>query len=376
MAKPDRTEKATPKRRAEARKKGQVARSQDVNAVVGLVAAITSLSMFGSSIAHRLEGTIVRALALARNPQALDGGALGSLAGWALSAFALAIAPVVLATAVGALVANLAQVRLKVTPTALQPSFSKLNPAAGIRRLLGPTGAVEAAKASAKLAVVAGIAVLSVEPRLAHLAHLTGATPSAVLASIGQESRGIALRVVPVLAILAAADYAWQRFRLERNLRMTKEEVKQEGRQTDVAPEVRRAIRRRQFQLARRRMLAAVPSADVVVVNPTHFAVALRYDGTHPAPEVVAKGADLVAAAIRAAAEEHGVPVVHDAPLARALHRDVELGAQIPEALFVAVAEVLAFVYRTAGRRPRIRRPAHRGRQALNPAPARSINPG
>jgi flagellar biosynthetic protein FlhB len=136
---------------------------------------------------------------------------------------------------------------------------------------------------------------------------------------------------------------------------MTKEEVKQEARQADVPPEVRGTIRRKQYEQARRRMLAEVPTADVVIVNPTHYAVALRYDGAAPAPELVAKGADHIAAAIRAAAEEHGVPLVQNAPLARTLYREVELGTMIPEALFVAVAEVLAYVYRTAGAHGRAR---------------------
>jgi flagellar biosynthetic protein FlhB len=134
-------------------------------------------------------------------------------------------------------------------------------------------------------------------------------------------------------------------------MKMTKEEVKQETRQSDLAPEVRGAIRRRQFAQARKRMIADVATADVVVTNPTHFAVALRYDGTKPAPELVAKGADLVAKAIREAAEAASVPVLNNPPLARALHKEVEIGQQIPEEFFQAVAEVLAFVYRAAGRR-------------------------
>jgi flagellar biosynthetic protein FlhB len=132
---------------------------------------------------------------------------------------------------------------------------------------------------------------------------------------------------------------------------MTKEEVKNEHRQSDVAPEVRGAIRRRQAEAARKRMLADVPTADVVVVNPTHYAVALRYDGSRPAPEVVAKGVDLIAANIRRVAEENDVPIVREAPLARALYAQVEIGQMIPEDFFAAVAQVLAFVFRTAARR-------------------------
>jgi flagellar biosynthetic protein FlhB len=139
---------------------------------------------------------------------------------------------------------------------------------------------------------------------------------------------------------------------------MTKEEVKQETRQADIAPEMRGAIRKKQFQMSRKRMLAEIPTADVVIVNPTHFAVALRYDPLLPAPEVIAKGVDHIALAIRAVAEEHGIPLVENKPLARTLYREVEVGRMIPEALFVAVAEVLAFVFRTAKGRARARRRA------------------
>ena len=159
----------------------------------------------------------------------------------------------------------------------------------------------------------------------------------------------IATRAVLALLVIAALDFAWQRYRHEKSLRMSKQEVKQEARQSDVAPEVRSQIRRRQLEAARRRMMADVPTADVVVTNPTHFAVALRYDGKKPAPEVVARGADLVAAAIREIAREHGVPVLSNPPLARALYHDVEIGQMIPDRFFAAVAEVLAFVYRTVG---------------------------
>ena len=145
-------------------------------------------------------------------------------------------------------------------------------------------------------------------------------------------------------------DYAWKRHRHEQQLKMTKQEVKDENRQYGVSAEVKAALRRRQMQAARVRMMAAVPEADVVVTNPTHFAVALTYDGTRTAPEVVAKGKDLIALQIRRVAEENDVPVITDPPLARALHASVEIGQIIPEELYAAVARVLAFVYRLAGR--------------------------
>ena len=163
----------------------------------------------------------------------------------------------------------------------------------------------------------------------------------------------LALYVCFAFLIIGIIDFTWQRHQHEKSLKMTKEEVRQEARQSDLAPEVRRSIRRRQFARARKRMIADVATADVVVTNPTHYAVALRYDGSRPAPEIVAKGVDLVAAAIRAAAEEASVPILTNPPLARALHREVEIGQMIPDEFFAAVAEVLAYVFRTARRRNR-----------------------
>ncbi|HEV7882526.1 MAG TPA: EscU/YscU/HrcU family type III secretion system export apparatus switch protein, partial [Solirubrobacteraceae bacterium] len=151
--------------------------------------------------------------------------------------------------------------------------------------------------------------------------------------------------------VIALVDFAWQRHRFEKQMKMAKEDVKQEHKGQEVSAEVRGAIRRRQMQGARARMMADVPGADVVVTNPTHFAVALRYGNDAPAPVVVAKGQDLIAARIRAIASEHDVPVISNPPLARALHASVEVNSEIPEEMFGAVAQLLAFVYRTAGRR-------------------------
>jgi flagellar biosynthetic protein FlhB len=204
------------------------------------------------------------------------------------------------------------------------------------------------------------MAFITVWPKLPKLGALTGIPPAALLSQLGGQVVSIVVRVGAMLLVLAVADWFWQRHRLEKTLKMTKAEVKAEARQSDVAPEVRGAIKRKQFQQARKRMLAEIPTADVVVVNPTHFAVALRYDGTTPAPELVAKGLDHIAAAIRAAAEEHGVPIVSDPPLARTIYRQVEIGSMIPEELFAGVAEVLAYVYRIAGRRKRAQRPGRR----------------
>jgi flagellar biosynthetic protein FlhB len=198
---------------------------------------------------------------------------------------------------------------------------------------------------------VGAVAAFALLPGLTGLAAMVGVEPAALGSFSGARALSIAERAAFAYVLIGLVDYAWKRRRHERQLRMTKQEVKDEARQHGISAEVKAAQRRRAMAAARARMMAAVPSADVVVANPTHFAVALRYDGTRTAPEVVAKGQDLIALQIRRVAEEHGVPVVTDPPLARALHASVEIGQVIPAELYAAVARVLAFVYRLAGRR-------------------------
>ena len=180
---------------------------------------------------------------------------------------------------------------------------------------------------------------------------LVGMPPGRLVATLAHTIFELVLQVGGALVLVAVADYAWQKRKHEKSLKMTQaKRCSARPRSPTSRPEMKGQMRRRQSELARRRMMADVPTADVVIVNPTHYAVALRYDGTQPAPEVVAKGVDNIALAIRKAAEEAGVTIVHEAPLARALYRDVEIGAQIPEELFSAVAQVLAYVLRAAGR--------------------------
>jgi flagellar biosynthetic protein FlhB len=347
----DRTEKATPKRRKESRERGQVARSMEFNSALVLLAAVGVLALLGGRIMDQLKDALVLGLTQTGTPELVSEDGMRPLVGWAGRTVAFAVGPLALACAAAGFLASAAQVRVKVTPKALKPSLKKLNPLQGLKRLLGPNGLVEAAKAILKTGVVGLAVFLAIWPELQELGSLVGLPADVLAVRLGRSIMSIALRAVAAMWLIAVADYVWQRRRHEKSIRMTKDEVKRESRQAEVPPEVRGAIRKRQIQQAKTRMLADVPTADVVVVNPTHFAVALRYDGSLPAPEVVARGADHVAAAIRAVAEEHGVPIVSNPPLARTLYRDVDLGRTIPEELFAGVAEVLAYVYRTSGRR-------------------------
>jgi flagellar biosynthetic protein FlhB len=355
VAHENKTEKPTPKRRRQARLEGRVAKSTEISSALVLLAVGGALTIFGPSIFRGMEQMLREGIARAADPHQAGAEAMTGITTWALRAIALSCGPIVLAAALVGVAANVGQVGFRFTPLALKPSLAKLNPMKMLKRTLGGDGLVEALKAIAKTSVVGLVAFFAVWPKLPEIASLTGLPPGAILPELAGLIRDMFIKVGGAFLLLAGADYAWKRRKHEHSLRMTRSELKREVRQMELPNEVRRAIRQRQAQMARRRMIADVETADVVVANPTHFAVALRYTGELPAPEVIAKGADLVAAAIRKKAEEHGVPIVQMPELARALYREVKVGQMIPEEFFVAVAEVLAFVYRTAKRRPRLK---------------------
>jgi len=347
----ERTEKPTPKRREQARKKGSVARSNDVNGAVVLLAALMALGSFGPKLVDKLEGAMYQALTQISHPEVVSVQGLGHLMGSMFLAAGLAAAPIAGVCMLAGVLANVAQVRPKLNMQMLKPDPKRLNPGAGIKRLFGPASAFEAGKGLLKVTVLSAIAVFTVVPKLKEMASSVGMSPQDFLGTVAQTVLAVAKRLAVAYLVIAIGDYLFQRHRHEKSLKMSKEDIKEESKSQNVAPEVRSAIRRRQIQAARARMMAAVPQADVVVTNPTHFAVALAYDGKKAAPEVIAKGPDLIALQIRRIAEENGVPIVEDPPLARALHASVEVGQEIPEEFFQAVAQLLAFVYRVAGRR-------------------------
>jgi flagellar biosynthetic protein FlhB len=353
----DRTEKPTPKRRNEARKKGQVAKSADLNGALVLLAGLFAISLLGPKSVGVMETSMREGLANVADPHALMTGAgLGSLFSATLRSVALGLGPLAAVCLAAGVLANVGQVGIRPATHALKPDPKKLNPVAGAKNLFGMRMFFEGGKSIAKVSVVGVIVALALAPKLTQLASTVGTGPAAIGAMVADMVFSIVQRAALAYLAIGAIDYAYQRWRHEKGLRMSKQEVKQEVKQHALPAEVRGALRRRQLQAARARMMAAVPQADVVIVNPTHFAVALRYDGLRPAPEVVAKGQDLVALQIRKLAEEHDVPIVENKPLARSLHKSVEIGQLVPEELYQAVAQVLAYVYRVAGRRASERR--------------------
>lgn len=347
----DKTEKATPKRREEARKKGQIAKSQDLNGALVLIGGLFALAIWGPHVIEKLGESMRETIGMMSNPRAVTASMLGHVAVESGKTIALTVGPIALTCMASGLIANVIQVRPKLNASGIKPKPSKLNPIAGAKQLFGPNVIFESAKNMSKMAIVGAIVAFSVIPQIPQLAALVGMAPADFVSKLAHMILGIAQRAAIAYLVIAVLDFVYQRWRHEKSLKMDKQEVKDEAKNMQSPPEVRGAIKRRQFQAAKARMMAAVPEADVVVTNPTHYAVALKYDGEKLAPEVVAKGKDLIAAQIRKIAEESGVPIVPDPPLARSLHGAVEVGHQIPEELYQAVAQLLAFVYRVNNRK-------------------------
>lgn len=343
----DKTEKATPKKRADARNKGQVAKSQDLNAAVVTIVGLFVVALTGPKMASAMAELMEDTLAQAASPGSVTREGIGPLMSQAGQVVMQCFLPVAVACVVAAVVILVVQVGFKITPKAAAPNPKKLNPIAGAKQVFGPNALVEGIKSIAKVVFVAGPALMVVLPVMPQIAAMVGIGPQELGTTTVELVTKIARNVAVAYIVLGVADYIWQHYRNEKQMKMDKQEVKDEMKNMALPAEVKAAQKRRQFELSRARMMAAVPDADVVVTNPTHFSVALRYADGMLAPEVVAKGQDLVALRIRELAAEHGVPVVPDPPLARGLHKSVEVGQQIPEDFFQAVAHVLAFVYRT-----------------------------
>ena len=352
MPDPSKTENATPKRRREARKRGQVAKSTDLNGAVVVGVGLVGIMFLGPNFVSGIAGAMRAILADISNPGEVTSAAgLHGLEQIGLHTVLTTVAPLAGMCVAAAFIANVAQVGMKPSAQAIRPSFGKINPINGFKSRFGPSMFFEGGKALSKVAAVGAVVAIALVPQLTHLGASVDTTPVALGGMMSSGAYSLAERAAIAYLLIGIIDLIHQKRKLSKSLKMTKQEVKEEFKQTQLPPEVKSALRRRQMQAARARMMAAIPQADVVVTNPTHFAVALQYDGSHPAPVVIAKGQDLVAKQIRRIADEHNVPIVPDPPLARSLHKSVEIGQMIPAEMFAAVAQVLAFVYKMAGRR-------------------------
>jgi flagellar biosynthesis protein FlhB len=341
----ERTEQATPKRLEEARRKGQIPRSRDLSAAAVTLAGGTALYMMGGQIGGALHGIMSRGLTLTRE-QALDPAYLLPALADAAAAGLRACAPVLGVIMLAAILAPLALGGWSFSTASLAPQFSRLNPLEGVKRMFAMRSIMELLKALAKFGVVAVVAVIVLWHEAPALLAL-GREPidQAIGHAVKLSGQGL-LSISAGLIIIAAIDAPYQLWQYAQQMKMSREEIREEHKESEGSPEVKGRIRQLQQQMASQRMMQDVPKADVIVTNPTHYAVALRYDDKRMrAPVVVAKGADLVAARIREIATEHAVPIFEAPPLARVLHRNVDIGDEVPSSLYVAVAQVLSYVF-------------------------------
>ena len=347
----ERTEKATGKRRSEARKRGQVAKSREIPSVAVLLAGLSVLYLLSTYFLRQISSVMV--------------GSFQKIGTWAMDfdhtlAFRAEIfwwlfqtlAPLLLAISVAAVLSNFVQVGSLFSAEAIQPQFKRISPLTGVSRLFSKNSLVELLKSVGKIVIIGWVAYSTVRQELAGISSLTDQDVASIFRFVGLVSARIFFKTLLVMIGLAALDYAFQRWNYEKSLRMTKREVLEEYKQSEGDPLIKSRIRSIQREMARKRMMAEVPKADVVITNPTHLAVALRYERKEmTAPKVVAKGSGWIAEKIKEIAQAHGIPILENKPLAQVLFKTVDLGQMIPSSMYQMVAELLAHVYRMKNRR-------------------------
>ena len=341
----ERNEEATSRRREEAREKGQVARSQELVSVTILMACLIffyfGISPFMKNIMDIMSGGFREAGRKDLTPDMIH----LIIVNYIFKGF-IVLFPLLLTVLIAALLGNIAQIGFLFSSESVQPKISKIDPLKGFQRIFSLRSLVDMVKNILKICIVGGVAYLVVRNEQDHMLLLMDSSTWNILIYIGHICFKILMSTTVVLVFLAALDYAYQRWEYEKSLRMTKQEIKDEYKNTEGDPMIKARIRRIQREMAQKRMMAEVPKADVVITNPTHLAVAVKYDPDNMrAPVVVAKGADFIAEKIRQIAQENDILLVENKPLAQVLYKIVKVNHVIPEDLYKAVAEVLAFVY-------------------------------
>ena len=346
FAKEEKTEEATPKKKSEARKKGQVARSKDVGLAITMVTCTLVILLLSSMIVGNLKDTMIYFLQSGML-QDINEMSIKSIVITILLKAGLCILPVVIPIMIAGIVASLMKTGFLLTGEPLKPKFSKLNPISGFKNMFSKKSFVDLLKNLAVVTVIGFIGFLYVRENYDKILQIS----NTYLPSLGGQVQdlvvGIFFQVSLVLVIIAAADYFVQ-FRFhQKDLRMTKQEIKEEYKQMEGDPQIKSKIKQKQREMATRRMMASVADATVVITNPTHLSIALKYEeGNNEAPKVVAKGADLVALKIKEVAKENDVPIMENKPLARMIYEQVDIDREVPQEMYQAVAEILAMVYK------------------------------
>ena len=351
MASQEKTESPTPQRRRKAREQGQVARSAELNMAVGLVAGAVVLRLYGGTLTEGLRTLMVQYFQLGTGRDMTVESVQGLFASTGMSLIGLTF-PMFGTLMVAGVLSTVVQGGVVLSTRPLKPNLNKLNPLQNFSRLIWSTRSlVELSKAVLKLTIIAFVVYEGMKDRFIELASLSALSLPDAATLLSGVIFDMVFRAVVATAVLALLDYGYQRWSFERTLRMTREELREEMKESEVDPRVRSRLKKQQAEVSRHRMMQEVPTASVVIINPTHLAVAVRYEpNVTPAPLVVAKGQRAVAERIKAIAREHGVPLVENKSLAQALFRAVEVGQEIPVQFYRAVAEILAYVYRLPGR--------------------------
>jgi flagellar biosynthesis protein FlhB len=346
----EKTEKATPQRRDEVRRKGEVAKSRELPSVAVLLSGALVIGAMGSFTYREVAELTKKILSFS----AVHGDGpeeLLMLLESCVHAFLLAMSPVLAVVFVTAVAANVAQVGFMLAPEAIKPKFSKLNPFKGLGRLFSKQSLMELVKSLLKLLIITVVAVWSIRGEMAGLADLGDMDLLSIALHLLLGIFRIVIKCALAMVVVVGLDYAFQKWEFEKRIRMTKQEVKEELKKSEGDPLIKARVKSIQREMARKRMMHSVAQADVVITNPTHIAVALSYRSPEmSAPRLVAKGAEIMAERIREAAAKHGIPIVENKALARTLYSMVDVGREIPGNLYQAVAEVLAYVYRLKGK--------------------------
>jgi flagellar biosynthetic protein FlhB len=346
------TEEPTAKRLEQARDAGDIVKSTEVTAFLLLGGGTLAIAMFGKYAAVALARVLILFL---EQPDAMsvDGAGLSAMMGLLLPKLGMAVAPFFAVMIAAGLAGHLLQSRPGFSLDRIAIDFSKISPLAGLQRMFGPEGWMNLLKGLAKMAIVAVAIWTQLWPERGGLESILNQSTPQVLGDMSHLLFKVLLAALSALGVIAGLDYFWQRMRFLSRNRMSKQEVKEEHRQNEGDPAIKAKIRQLRQERARKRMMAKVPEATVVIMNPTHYAVALKYEsGKMAAPVCVAKGVDALALRIRAVAEENDVPVVENPPLARALHATIEIDEPVPPEHFKAVAQVIGYVFRLQGKLP------------------------
>ncbi|WP_418223644.1 fused FliR family export protein/FlhB family type III secretion system protein [Clostridium isatidis] len=346
IASDEKTEEATPKRKSDARKKGQVARSKDVGLAITFVASIFVIILLSNSTVEAFKKNIIYFLSQAASIQLTD-GTLQGLSVFVLSKMATTLMPIILPIMIAGVAASLMQTGFLVVKDAIKPSLNKLNPISGFKNMFSKRSAIELVKNLVSISIIIFMAYSYVKDNFYKILNIG----NLYLPTMGVEVKslllGIFYRIAIFVVVVAAIDYIVQVFMHRKEMRMSKEEVKEEYKQMEGDPQIKSKIKQKQREMSRRRMINSVGDATVVITNPTHLAVAIKYEeGKMEAPQVVAKGADLLALKIKEKARESDVPIIENKPLARMIYEQVEIDKFIPQDMYQAVAEILAMVYK------------------------------